>query len=41
MRIQNNFIVMRRALWGKKPQLLNLNFGARLNQVLGVGLPEL
>lgn len=28
---------MRRALWGKKPQLLNLNFGARLNQVLGVG----
>ena len=37
MRIQNNFIVMRRALWGKKPQLLNLNFGARLNQVLGVG----
>lgn len=37
MRIQNNFIVMRRALWGKKPQLLNLNFGARLNQVLGFG----
>ena len=37
MRIQNNYIVMRRALWGKKPQLLNLNFGARLNQVLGVG----
>lgn len=37
MRIQNNFIVMRRALWGKKPQLLNLNFGARLNQVFGVG----
>ena len=28
---------MRRPLWGKKPQLLNLNFGARLNQVLGVG----
>ena len=28
---------MRRALWGKKPQLLNLNFGARLNQVLWVG----
>ena len=34
---ENNFIVMRRALWGKKTQLLNLNFGARLNQVLGVG----
>lgn len=36
MRIQNKFIVMSKALVGKKPQLLNLIFRAGLNAVMGL-----